>query len=618
MFRVIQIDPETLAIHLNAGAISNHSRGKDFFNFIDAAHVNGVLDPLLAACEANDLDLVSFGTSFLHELRHFGDLLLTPFGFYRIRTAFEFFINLPHLIFSNEQIPVPLMSGMDPITRSAIGIGNAFERSEAYRMGLTAFSRVRLINAENHYDPTENAIKCGGDRIIEALAYITQFEFLFQRCDSPDTRRRFSTFFSPFTASEFDLAYRWFIPDCHRMHPGEVMPNNRLMTAILFASLCGSIPIHAPFRTKSSPKSVRKPPVKYRDVSEKLPSERYYRLAEYFKNTPRPSIEDPHEAIELVDTACKNLFGLSINAEIEEDLEFSRRFAKDLSSINQHLTGLDAQLNPAPLFSELVRYREFLYSGFRKYALTFSTAQGFFEHTAEVLKPSLIYHDLAGRSISSGIGYSRLPDEWIGLIDRRLEPPAKSLMFPQPMVVIYASWSPLPGDNGSTSEHLSAVTEPDKPGIGFLNNRLLASRQGVYGILAPFYRWILYGNKYRGISEVENDGLAAALHLNKDKFVIDPFYEDSEDISLPDAFWEFFGRAENVCDICGAAVTKDDSYIVSARTMRQNAKIVEFYRALGNDCEFQFLKRDWSEWLVCRLDMERFGFPIPHREAPNG
>src|ERR1017187_5177079 len=121
MFRIIQIDPDTLALHLNAGAISAHSRGRDFFRFVDTIRIKGVMDPLLQACNTGDMALVDFGSSYLHELRHFGDLLLTPFGFYRLRTAFEFFVNLPYLVlFSKEQIPVPLMSGMDPLTRSAI------------------------------------------------------------------------------------------------------------------------------------------------------------------------------------------------------------------------------------------------------------------------------------------------------------------------------------------------------------------------------------------------------------------------------------------------------------------------------------------------------------------
>jgi hypothetical protein len=220
MFRVIQIDPETLAIQLNAGAISAHSRGVDIFNFVDKARVDGILSPLLAANSTGDMDLLSFGTSYLHELRHFADLLLTPFGFYRIRTAFEFFKNLPYLVFvSDDKIPVPLMSGMDPITRAAIGLGAGFEKSVAYRLGSTSFSRVRVINAENHYDPANSSIRYGGDRILEALAYITQFEFLFQKCDTPEARHHFSSFFHLFEGSEFDLAYRWFIPDCHKMHP---------------------------------------------------------------------------------------------------------------------------------------------------------------------------------------------------------------------------------------------------------------------------------------------------------------------------------------------------------------------------------------------------------------
>jgi hypothetical protein len=611
MFRVIQIDPETLAIQLNAGAISVHSRSVDLFNFVDAARVDGILAPLLVANNAGDMDLLSFGTSYLHELRHFADLLLTPFGFYRIRTAFEFFRNLPYLVFASDgEIPIPLMSGMDPITRTAIGVGPGFEESVAYRLGLTSFSRVRVINAENHYDPANLSIRYGGDRILEALAYITQFEFLFQKCDTPKTRQQFSSFFNSFEGSEFDLSYRWFTPDCHKLHPSETMPNNTLMMAILFASLCGSIPVTVP---PSSTLHRNQPPS--RDVGEKLPSVRYRDLIDHFKENPRPSIDEPDEAFELVDAACKNLFGLGIADEIEEDLRYSQNFVEAYSQTRQEGAGVAAQFNPIPMLAELIEYRKLLVNDFKSDPKSFCTSQGFYEQVAPALRPTFIYHNLYGILLPEGVRYSRLPGQSIGLFDRRMKPPKTSEGPSQSITVAYATWSPLLGDNGSHIEGFSTVIEDREQAIGYIANEILASRQGVYGLLAPLFRWILYGNKSRNISEAENDRWAAALGLDENRFVIDPFYEEAEDISLPDAFLEFFCRAENYCDICGSRVAKDNSYLVSARTMRQNPAVVEFYRARGADFEFRFLKLDWSDWLVCHADMERFNLPVPRRTS---
>jgi len=616
MFRVIQIDPETLAIHLNAGAISAHTRNMDLFNFVDAVRVDGILSPLLAANKAADMCLLDFGTSYLHELRHFADLLLTPFGFYRINTAFEFFMNLPYLVLSsNEKIPIPLMSGMDPITRSAIGLGTGFEESLVYRLGLTSFSRVRIINAENQYDPANSSITFGGDRILEALAYITQFEFLFQKCDSLETRRHFSDFFDFFRGSEFDLAYRWFIPDCHKMHPGETMPNNTLMMAILFASLCGSV------QPKVQPHSfLRSRKVQPRDVEEKLPSRRYYNLVGHFKENPRPSIEDASEAFELVNSACKNLFGCGIFEEIEEDLQRSENLVEDLGQREQNPSGFAAKLNSVPMLSELIKYRRLLFENLKRDPRFFCTSQGFYEKVAPNLQPSLIYYNSGGIPTGNA-SYSRLPGQcqWIGLFGRLLEPPDKSSVFPEPVPMAYAAWCPMQGDNGSEIEDDSNfIVESDQNNgltVGYIDNTLLASRHGVYGLFAPMYHWILYGNKYLNITEAENYRLPGAFGVDDSKFVIDPFYEETEDISLPDVFLKFFDRTENYCDVCNAKVSKENSYLISARTMRQNHEVVKYYRALGADLEFKMLKLDWSDWLVCRSDVERFGFPIPRRTS---
>src|SRR5581483_8969583 len=197
-FRIIQIDPETLAIHVNAGAVATHRDSDSYFHLLDRIYILGVEDAVSEALHVGaGLNLLEFGASFLHELRHFADLLLTPFGFYRIRTAFEFYINFPRLLFSDKsKIPVPLMSGMDPITRRVIGLDHQFEGSTAHQMLRTAFSRVRVINIENEYDDVVGDAKVGGDRILEGLAYLAQFEFLFQQHNTSRVRKWFRPFFT--------------------------------------------------------------------------------------------------------------------------------------------------------------------------------------------------------------------------------------------------------------------------------------------------------------------------------------------------------------------------------------------------------------------------------------
>ncbi len=605
MFRTVQIDPETLAVNINADVLSDHSRGPEFFEFVDASRRDGLLLPLLAATKKNDIELVSFGASLLHEYRHFGDLLLSPFGFYRVRTAFEFFYNLPYLLFtSSDEVAVPLMSGMDPITRAAIGIGPEFENSFQYRLGLSPFTRVRLINQENEFDRATSRIKIGGDRILEGLAYITQFEFLFHNFSVADGRKHFNGFFQDYEGSEFDRAYRWFIPDVHDFHPGEVMPNNTLMSSVLFASLCGSITVKA-----SATSGPRPSKVPSRDVSAQLPSNRYGRLASYFRERPRPSISEPREAFELVDDVCSTLFGRRIIDEISEDIEFSRQFVRQFRQQRPKRTGIGGLFNPVPLFEELVDYRETLLRIFSRFPESFCTAQGFYQMVAPGLRPSLIYHLPRGIRKSQSVNFSKEAKRWVGLVDRTFDPPKSSVCFPEVEPFVYAVWCPLTGDNGS---RLSVESGDDEDAT--LKIPALASRQGVYGILGPLYRWILYGNKYRSMSEVENEDFFTALRLDRARFKLDPLYEDAEDISLPDLFFRFYGGRLHVCDVCGTAVEKDSSFLVSSRTMRQNPKVVEYWRTFEPDLEFQFRAKDWSDWLICVNDMHRFGFEIPQRE----
>lgn len=603
MFRLLQIDPETLAIHVNASAISRHKKSDAMFELLRVATRANPVHALSAACgEDIDLDLLDFGSSFMHELRHFGDLLLSPFGFYRIRTAFEFYVNFPSLLFSNSggKIPIPLISGMDPVTRSVIGLSDDFEGQAAHQLGRTSLTRVGLINSENTFDDTTGVITIGGDRILEGLAYTSQFEFLFNEYDTPEVRHYFKNFFSSYTGTEFDHAYRWFIPSVHQLHPNEKLPNNRLMQAILFASLCGSIPVMAGVRRgPTQPKDLPT-----RDVSQQLPSYRYHRLIDYFSKVPRPSLQFDEEAAYLVNYACEVIFGKGMIEEIEEDISHTDHIISRYEESFDDTPHEVRQFNPVPSFSALNKYRKHVFEFFKSDVTSFTSPNTFTSETANFLRPSLIYN------VSHGLEAWETPPfakgNVVGLIDRQ------SIFAKEQEEIhsrtIYSYWMPQAGD---LNHELGIENAELDGGDGLFKDTTLASLNTLYGIYAPFYRWLLFGNRYLTMSEFENDDIIKALNLNRENFVIDPFYEAAQDISTPTAFFRFFGHNEMKCDICGASVAEDNCYVVSARTIRQNRGLSQHFLK-GDSDNFRFLfERDWSDWLTCKGCMERWSIPVP-------
>jgi hypothetical protein len=603
MFRLLQIDPETLAIHINASAVKRHQKADAMFDFLNIATNDSPLAALISLGDENvDLDLLDFGSSFLHELRHFGDLLLSPFGFYRIRTAFEFYTNFPGLVFSNsaDQVPIPLMSGMDPVNRLVMGMNDEFEKSEAFRIGKTSLTRVKLINSENSFDPSTGEIKIGSDRLLEGLAYTSQFELLFNHYNTPIVRKHFESFFTDYTGTEFDNAYRWFIPVVHSLHPNEVLPNNRLMQAIMFASLCGSIPVKSKFRLGGTPPK----DLIYRDISNELPSRRYYKLIEYFSKVPRSSLHTDEEAAYLVNYACKVLFGKEIIEEIEEDIAHTDDIGLQYEEWGASIPPELRAFNTVPAFNLIKNYRKHIFEYFKKDITLFTSPNKFMTNTAHILRPSIVYNMPQG--VPASVGVPIPIGKAVGLIDRR------SVFTDSARGVdsrtIYSYWSPKKGQlnfNIGIDE-----AEIDFSSGGF-EDQTLSSLQTIYGVYAPIYRWILFGNRYLTMSEFENDRLIEALGLHKDKFVFDEFYSKSQDISTSSAFFRFFGESKMKCDTCHSDVSDDESYVLSSRTIRQNSALEAHFKSnFSHSYEYLF-KEDWSDWLLCTSCMLAWKFPIP-------
>nr|WP_294555643.1 hypothetical protein [uncultured Rhodopila sp.] len=598
-----------MTLDINAGAIAAHKHGAALFRLVDQASIRGPAAALVLADSNSDAfpAELMFGISLLHEYRHYLDLGFTPFGFYRQNTAHEFYINFPALFFAGkaESIPIPLMSGMDPITRQALGISDSFVGSPLHRLGRTALSRMKVINDENGPSRDGRGLKIGGDRILEALAYLAQFEYLHQVHPSSKEDDNFSKFFADYNGSAFDLAYRWFIPYVHQIHPNEVLPNNRLMAAILFASLCG----HIPAKTKLRRSSAEQPPLVGTDISPYVPSYRFAKLLDFFRCHPRPSYPDDDEAFHVVNKACKHLFSLNIQDEIELDIKHTN---ERISEFDIYMSELPEELRHLEVLSHLNglnRQRESLLELFKKQTSIFTSSQDFYMRLSERLRPPFIYHFAQGMAAEFVDIPSDIRRKWIGLINRTYQKPLREEPNKAPTEsVIYSFWSPIRGEDGCDKGLDDLIPEQQSDRLG---DRYFNAKATLYSTYAPILRWLLYGNKYRTLLEVENENLMEAIGLDSVDVILDPMYEEADDISSPDLFMGFYSDRVCRCDVCGWEVNRDTGFLVSGRTIRQNVQMQEHYQTKHPRLFYTLFVKDWSDWMLCKTDMERFGFLKP-------
>ena len=226
MFRLFQIDPETSAIHVNTGAFLRHKHGTVFMACLDAFRQNKLFALWQTLWRLPDSEERAFAALFtsqlVHELRHYIDLVLTPYGFYRLRSGFEFYQIAPLLLArAHEKMILPLSSGLDPFFQQELDVPG-YSTTFAHVIAKIAASRAEIVAAENRPHKREAGlfIELGGDAILEALAFGYQVDLLqHPRFNTPALRRLMPYAYESAEEVEdpqlkkeitqFDLRYRW-------------------------------------------------------------------------------------------------------------------------------------------------------------------------------------------------------------------------------------------------------------------------------------------------------------------------------------------------------------------------------------------------------------------------
>jgi len=136
----------------------------------------------------------------------------------------------------------------------------------------------------------------------------------------------------------------------------------------------------------------------------------------------------------------------------------------------------------------------------------------------------------------------------------------------------------------------------------------LESWSTVYGVFAPTYKKLLYGNKYRSMLELDIVKSPLFDQL-QEKVLYDKFYETVDDVSESAEYFHFYDIWTKGCDICNQQVSADSSSYVSAMTIRQNNRLLQQFMAEKDAVSaFTSFVTDWTGWLVCHNCADRYNF----------
>lgn len=589
MFRIVQADQYTGALHINFGALSAHK---------DAALIDKILTGAMSGNSAEIARVLSntadkayvsrvlpIFINYVHELRHTLDLLFTPAAMDKIRSAFEFTNALFPFIAIEESttLTIPIASAFDPVNRELLGL-QGYENSPEFKFSQLAANRLKRQRYDNETHNLENGWKAsfGADAILEALAVETQCGIL-NALFADDQYKKLLPFFydRKIEWTPVDQKYMWYQTIVKML--GETHSAGKLFMCIAFASLCGSIAKRANYEVIKVGEHPNLTPGRF--VGEKLTRNRFEQLLIKFRGAKLPG-ESFIEIWAAVDAACLELFGSTVANEIDDDIAsdeelISKRVALHPPGMNTFFSEMGGGA-----FEDIVRTRRRLLTIFREHPTWFISPAEFLFNLTPLFKPvTVLYYP-------QGMRATDFPEE-------RREFCCKDRVIPlknnKEDHLFYAF----------ISEHCVSGAE------SVVQIESLDSWKMLIGLISPFYKLLLNGNKFRSMLEVDIVAADAFFsNFPKLKMVWDDFFRHSKDISNSEPLFEFYGLETHNCDVCGKRTKASSSKFVSGLTIRQNNQFVDHYMKsmFRRFLAYKLLVVDWSGWLLCSKCLERWEF----------
>jgi hypothetical protein len=572
MIPILQFDPSSLTLWYDAQLIAK-CRGSEALGLALERAVVGddrglqkllacVDDPWVQTRAANIASVV------WHEKRHFLDFVLTNYGALRIRHFFEIYANVRSIFHlanqTTKKLLIPLDSNLDPILRRMTGVGDVDER--LLQVARAMSSRKEIMTDDRRPVPSPaGAIDVGGEALMEAIAYHVQ---------NGKTHRVFGYEMSRRVQLDnpgdqvIRTKYRWAY---------EVLVNSGLLSVTVdrtsdpplmqiddapFIPLCYGA-LAGRFWGQKQTRGER--------VFSYLPAHRFVSLMghldEEYPDFPKASCLD---AWEMVNRACKTIFGRSVYEEIDAD------FAEEEKAVDTYERLLSGEL--AKAYADLHKLRGRLIGLLRSEPELFLDQGAWADRMVNRLQPVVVVAASAGEVGKPPEGFERLS----GYSD-----PGAAADETSEERWWWAAIRKHPTRDGSNADEIS---------VGEVKAWAYVTAE-----YAPMAKLLYAGHNMRVMLGPELVGARIRFQEQTGiKMVLDPQFaypKTTHDVS----YWYFItGRDEFRCDLSSETVRKPEGYMLDPWDLRLRPGLPDaMVGALADGPRMRrTIWRDWSPWLV--------------------
>ncbi|NEV00104.1 hypothetical protein [Bradyrhizobium uaiense] len=564
MIPTLQLDPSTLAIWFNANLLNSYrgeERGLEVFTHA-ANHDLNKLYPILdaAASDMHRAHYYEIISAVWHEKRHFVDFLLTNFGALHVRTYFQMYHNLPPGL---KELPkdtpllLPLDIYADPV--KLMGLGEKGEPpAQTLKLARWLRTRKRGLRIDmSPYDGGRGLTEHGGLAQMEAIAYSCQLGLLQYELgtDAIELLHRYSPL-----PSVQSRRYAWARDFWAHLppHPGfpvsaDIVDMN-LMLAIMVASLCGRV-----FTLAGEPEI---------PADRTAPSWRLLKLftAERWDKYAGASSE---EIWARVDAKVKELWGFTVEEELQQDWEIESRLLSGLSSA-------DSESVVVRTFAKYHATRKIVIDDFIASPPTYTSISGYMGLLIEGVSPLQI--------VCSPSGQQGEPAA-IPLFDYDF-----SHLGSHPLL---KGWHAVVNPNASDGRGA-------KISIGFDHDW-----KSIVTEFSPVTKLLVSGRAQRLMLGAELDRGETLLKKIGFKMKFMPPYDKLDQLVNGDDYRHLTGMDQAKCDFTGEVVSAKDFDFISPWEIRDDRAFRGFLTYIGEQMNSEqmaalTIAKDWSYWLTSK------------------
>jgi len=599
VFRILQTDPLTSAVHVNIGAIRAHRYGDTLLECIRAVRDGRSFELIQLLIRMPDsterAHAIALTTGLLHELKHQADMLVTPFAFNRLRSALAFYQGL-HRVAGDPS--VKLIFPLAQVREENLDFYDAKGMDQTFAGYLSRLVQSHFAVLQQESEPMVLPgglpLMVGGDGILEALGFSVQAELAAAPGFNTRETRRVLPFAYNLDDEEaaaagpmaaIDGTYRWYFPLINAYADAPGGSEARLMQALLLASLFGS------FMAGRKPRAVdpdapTPPEITVRDVSDLMPSVRLGQLIEAVQ-ARFPSRRLPElgwaEAWAVANAAHVACFGKDVATALREDLESDDVHADLLGQELQAARAAGAseeivKVDPASAHLDLLKLRRALCDVFLADPVEYLRPFAFPEFVDQHLRGYLYFATPKGDEGPFDDALTVCDGSPFVEFQVRGETETRRIGGD---TVVYGSI------RRKTARNPDLAPLDDDPPIGLM------------GLFAPWYKLALNGLHYQPLCEAETHLALPKLSRLPCVTRIDTSFCDVWDVSSAAEYFRFYDLETARCDYCSRVSDQASGRMASAATLRGVQAFVDEMTRRGPLQLHQFTQRDWSEWFLC-------------------